>query len=242
MLQLLQSSPQRFVSEAVVSAITAIASHAEGLFEKYYSTITPWLKTVITAAAVPKADRLLRAKALECLSRVALAVGKQRFAADAPEVLEAMKRMQTGPLEADDPLGAYLLRSWGRMAECLGPDMGDYYQAVMPPLIAQVWGGPTPLCPRHVRPVPAPTPAQSRPVIVLRGLSGRARNIGPRNHFFGSKSKISNFFVSWSTNQWDKAVVNGFFTPGLCGGTVLAGRWSTFSGRGGQSRGYCVCF
>ena len=138
MLQQLQASQYRFVSEDIVAAITAVAAHAEGLFEKYYSTIMPWLKTVITAPHVPRPDRMLRAKALECLGRVALAVGKSRFAPDAPSVLEAMQRMQTSNLEADDPAVPYLLRAWGRMAECLGPDLGQYYQCVMPHLISQV--------------------------------------------------------------------------------------------------------
>eukprot|EP00667_Euglena_gracilis_P004853 EG_transcript_4879 len=138
MLQLLQATPHRFVSEAVVSAVTAVASHAEDLFGKYYDTVVPWLKSVIVAPVVPRPDRMLRAKALECLTRIALAVGKGRFAADASAVLEAMQRMQTANLEADDPGVPYLMRAWGRMAECLGPDMGPYYSVVVPALLAQV--------------------------------------------------------------------------------------------------------
>lgn len=38
-------------------------------------TVVPWLKSVIVAPVVPRPDRMLRAKALECLTRIALAVG-----------------------------------------------------------------------------------------------------------------------------------------------------------------------
>lgn len=47
MLQLLQATPRRFVSEAVVSAVTAVASHAEDLFGKYYGQVAGGAMDVI---------------------------------------------------------------------------------------------------------------------------------------------------------------------------------------------------
>lgn len=47
MLQLLQATPHRFVSEAVVSAVTAVASHAEDLFGKYYGQVAGGAMDVI---------------------------------------------------------------------------------------------------------------------------------------------------------------------------------------------------
>jgi hypothetical protein len=53
---------------------------------------------------------LLRAKALECISLVGMAVGCDRFRADAHEVMKFMQALQQQELDPDDPTGGYMLQ------------------------------------------------------------------------------------------------------------------------------------
>ena len=56
------------------------------------------------------AQALLRAKALECISLVGMAVGRDRFRADAHEVMKFMQALQQQELDPDDPTGGYMLQ------------------------------------------------------------------------------------------------------------------------------------
>lgn len=54
-------------------------------FQKYYDAVMPYLK-VILMKATDKSNRMLRAKSMECISLVGMAVGKEKFRADAKQV------------------------------------------------------------------------------------------------------------------------------------------------------------
>lgn len=54
-------------------------------FQKYYDAVMPYLK-VILENATDKSNRMLRAKAMECISLVGMAVGKEKFKEDAKQV------------------------------------------------------------------------------------------------------------------------------------------------------------
>ncbi len=60
-----------------------------------------------------KSLRLLRAKALECISLVGMAVGRERFRTDAQGVMQYLASLQAQPLDADDPTHAYMLQVQG---------------------------------------------------------------------------------------------------------------------------------
>ena len=51
----------------------------------YYDSVMPYLVTVLTNAR-EKDQRMLRAKAVEAISLVGMAVGKEKFAKDAKQV------------------------------------------------------------------------------------------------------------------------------------------------------------
>jgi hypothetical protein len=55
-----------------------------------------------------KSQQLLRAKALECASLVGMAVGVERFRADAHTIMQFMQHLQMAGLEADDPMISYM--------------------------------------------------------------------------------------------------------------------------------------
>jgi hypothetical protein len=67
----------------------------------------------ILARANSRDYRILRSKAVETISLIGVAVGKQKFAADAKEVMESLQRIYTNPLDEDDPLREYGLRVGG---------------------------------------------------------------------------------------------------------------------------------
>lgn len=57
----------------------------QDLFLKYYDTVMPLLLHILTSANA-KEHRLMRAKALECISLVGMAVGRDRFRDHARQV------------------------------------------------------------------------------------------------------------------------------------------------------------
>ncbi|KAH8687154.1 armadillo-type protein [Tricladium varicosporioides] len=133
LFQLLQSS-HRFVQEQALSTIATIADSAEAAFSKYYDTLMPLLFTVLQTENT-KELRLLRAKAMECATLIALAVGKARLGNDAMTLVQLLATIQQSITDADDPQAQYLMHCWGRMCRVLGQDFMPFLPSVMPPLI-----------------------------------------------------------------------------------------------------------
>ena len=75
-LQLLQKGT-KLVLEQVLTTIATVADTAESRFIKYYDRFMPSLKYIFTNA-VDKDYRLLRGKAIECISLIGLAVGAEK--------------------------------------------------------------------------------------------------------------------------------------------------------------------
>ncbi|ORY12755.1 importin subunit beta-3 [Clohesyomyces aquaticus] len=132
LLMLLQS-PKRFVQEQALSTIATVADSAEAAFSKYYDTLMPLLFNVLREEQ-SKEFRLLRAKAMECATLIALAVGKERMGQDAIALVSLLGHIQNSIQDADDPQGSYLLHCWGRMCRVLGQDFVPYLAGVIPPL------------------------------------------------------------------------------------------------------------
>lgn len=132
LMHLLQS-PKRFVQEQALSTIATVADSAESAFGKYYDTLMPLLFQVLREEHA-KEYRLLRAKAMECATLIALAVGKERMGADAIALVQLLGNIQQNITDADDPQASYLLHCWGRMCRVLEQDFVPYLSAVMPPL------------------------------------------------------------------------------------------------------------
>jgi hypothetical protein len=133
LFQLLQS-PKRYVQEQALSTIATIADSAEAAFSKYYSTLMPLLFSVLQQENTVEL-RLLRAKAMECATLIALAVGKERLGADAMTLVQLLATIQRNITDADDPQAQYLMHCWGRMCRVLGKDFLPFLPEVMPPLL-----------------------------------------------------------------------------------------------------------
>jgi importin-5 len=133
LFQLLQS-PKRYVQEQALSTIATIADSAEAAFAKYYDTLMPLLFQVLQQENT-KELRLLRAKAMECATLIALAVGKERLGNDAMSLVQLLATIQQGITDPDDPQAQYLMHCWGRMCRVLGQDFLPFLPSVMPPLM-----------------------------------------------------------------------------------------------------------
>ncbi|KAJ5672118.1 hypothetical protein N7507_001245 [Penicillium longicatenatum] len=134
LLDLLRS-PKRYLQEQALSTIATIADSAETAFGQYYANLMPLLLDVLKQEQ-GKEYRLLRAKAMECATLIALAVGKEKMGQDALNLVQILGNIQQNITDADDPQSQYLLHCWGRMCRVLNRDFVPYLPGVMPPLLA----------------------------------------------------------------------------------------------------------
>ncbi|KAL6755245.1 armadillo-type protein [Haematococcus lacustris] len=134
LLVLLQNG-KRLVQEGALTALASVADCSQLLFVKYYEVVMPLLLGILVNAT-DKSQRLLRGKALECVSLVGMAVGRDRFRADAASVLAWLQSLSNGPaMDADDPTLGYMLQAGARLCKCLGQEFVPYLPVVMPPLL-----------------------------------------------------------------------------------------------------------
>ncbi|KAJ6325862.1 hypothetical protein OIU76_003295 [Salix suchowensis] len=133
LLVLLQNGKQ-MVQEGALTALASVADSSQEHFQKYYDAVMPYLKTILVNAN-DKANRMLRAKSMECISLVGMAVGKEKFRDDAKQVMDVLMSLQVSQMESDDPTTSYMLQAWARLCKCLGQDFLPYMSVVMPPLL-----------------------------------------------------------------------------------------------------------
>lgn len=133
LFQLLQNE-KRYVQEQALSTIATIADAAEAAFSKYYDTLMPLLVNVLQKDN-EKEHQLLRAKAMECATLIALAVGKERLGQDAMTLVNLLGNIQNNITDADDPQAQYLMHCWGRMCRVMEQDFLPFLDTVMPPLL-----------------------------------------------------------------------------------------------------------
>merc|ERR1712165_542854 len=126
----------KLVLEQVVTTIASVADTAEEKFQLYYDRFVPCLKYIIQNATTTEL-RLLRGKTIECISLIGLAVGPEKFTADASEVMEMLLKTQTGDAEMsdDDPQMSYMISAWARICKILGPAFAPYLPVVMGPIL-----------------------------------------------------------------------------------------------------------
>merc|ERR1719278_2559790 len=126
----------KLVLEQIVTTLASVADTAEEKFGAYYDRFVPGLKNIIQNANTQDL-RLLRGKTIECISLIGLAVGPEKFSADASEVMEMLLKTQTGDTELsdDDPQMSYMISAWARICMILGPGFAPYLPLVMGPIL-----------------------------------------------------------------------------------------------------------
>jgi hypothetical protein len=133
LLALLQNG-RKNVQEGALTSLASVADCAQEYFIKYYDTCLPLLRHVLENAR-DQTHWLMRAKALECISLVGMAVGKERFASDAAAVMAYMQALQTAGIDPGDPIASYMIQAGARICTTLGQDFIPYLPIVMPAVL-----------------------------------------------------------------------------------------------------------
>jgi importin-5 len=105
------------------------------LFVEYYSTTMPLLKQILVSSMERKTHRRLCGKALECISLIAMSVGKDTFYPDALDFMNVLRTLNSTDLEPDDPIVTYVQTAGTRMCRCLGSDFVPMLRDFVPPLL-----------------------------------------------------------------------------------------------------------
>eukprot|EP00756_Hemistasia_phaeocysticola_P014872 Hpha_TRINITY_DN15365_c3_g3::TRINITY_DN15365_c3_g3_i1::g.89947::m.89947/K20222/IPO5, KPNB3, RANBP5; importin-5 len=143
--QLLERKDQPlFINEQALSAVSAVAENAGKMFAQFYDNFMPIMRGIISLPE-NKDTRLSKGKAIECVSFMAIAAGKERFCtalpgqpADSDLFTQYMHRISQAGLEDDDPRSGYLFQAWARLAQCIGPAFAQYLEVVLPPLMERI--------------------------------------------------------------------------------------------------------
>jgi len=143
LVPLLQIS-NRAVQEDAVTALANVAEHSKSLFHKYYASFMPGLKAII-ANSNTKDSRMLRGKAIECMSLIGAAVGegghRELFKADSAELMQLVMGALSTNMEPDDPTHEFLLMAIPRVCQALKEDFVPYLAQVVPIFLNAVKGG-----------------------------------------------------------------------------------------------------
>ncbi|KAI9179704.1 importin subunit beta-3 [Blastocladiella emersonii ATCC 22665] len=134
-LVVLSSSPKIYVKEQAMTTMATVADAAEDAFATYYPAVMPALMQILQLPN-QKELRLLRGKAMECATLIAMAVKEETFAPDAAAFMQALANIQGEVTEADDPQVSYLMHSWARLCTVLKDQFIPYLPVVIPPLVA----------------------------------------------------------------------------------------------------------
>ncbi|KAJ7778194.1 armadillo-type protein [Mycena metata] len=127
---------RRYVQEQAITTLAMVADASEITFGKYYPSIMPLLMNVLRNADGPD-YRKLRAKAMECAGLIAIAVGPEMFLPDAHTLVDLLMRIQKSPVDPNDTqLGHYLIATWAKICQAMGPEFEPYLPVVMPTLLA----------------------------------------------------------------------------------------------------------
>lgn len=126
---------RRYVQEQAITTLAMVADASEATFARHYSSIMPLLLNVLRNADGAEYKKL-RVKAMECAGLIAIAVGRDIFRPDANTLVELMIRIQKGPVDpADTQLGHYLIATWAKVCQAMGPEFEPYLPVVMPALL-----------------------------------------------------------------------------------------------------------
>lgn len=126
-----------FVIENIIVALSSVADSSAESFVKYYEKFMPCLKFIIKNSTGNDELRVLRGKAIECVSLIGMAVGKEKFIADASDIMQMLLATQTGQIKLadDDPQLSYMMAAWARICRILGSDFQAYLPYVMEPVL-----------------------------------------------------------------------------------------------------------
>jgi len=130
LFQILHSSPV-FVQQSTLTAIAILARLCSTKFSSYYDIFVPLVKNILVQAS-PKDMSILRGKAIEAISLIGQAVGREKFTPDAQEVMNLLLSTEEGGLVPGDTQAQYILNSCARIASVLREDFIPYMNIIVP--------------------------------------------------------------------------------------------------------------
>ena len=150
LMGVISQTQRRITRETALTALASIADAADETFQPYYIHCMPTLKQLLGQAVGDTSEmQTLRAKAMECISLVGMAVGRELFENDARDIMQQLQAIQQAAeakkaslngkapaADDEDQTMSYLLQAWARMCKSLGETFLPYMGMVMPPLLA----------------------------------------------------------------------------------------------------------
>jgi hypothetical protein len=122
---------------AAITALSAVAAALEQRFVKYYESLMPGLMCILQGQVTGAGNSTaLAGRAIECVSCIADAVGKENFGRDAPAVMEILMALHARFSQGDDQNFNYLLQACSRIAACMGNAFLPYLERIMPSIFA----------------------------------------------------------------------------------------------------------
>lgn len=132
---LIAPSIPSLVIENALSAIAAISEANKEQFATHYEQMMPFLISLIKSYTA-KEYKQLRGKAIECLTLMCSAVGKDVFAPRVNEVVSLLREIQESQLTPNDPQISYILSAWQRLCVALKSEFSNYLPHVVPGLLS----------------------------------------------------------------------------------------------------------
>ncbi|TMW60449.1 hypothetical protein Poli38472_000491 [Pythium oligandrum] len=130
----MRSCPRQ-VQEQAITAVASVAKVIGEEFDRYYEIFMPLAKDVLVNASGAEYG-LLRGKAMESIALIGQAVGKERFVADAKQVMEILVQVHSSE-NVEGPEVQYVAQACVRIGSILKEDFVPYLPYVVPPLLKQ---------------------------------------------------------------------------------------------------------
>eukprot|EP00469_Lotharella_globosa_P014926 CAMPEP_0167824422 /NCGR_PEP_ID=MMETSP0112_2-20121227/8779_1 /TAXON_ID=91324 /ORGANISM="Lotharella globosa, Strain CCCM811" /LENGTH=1069 /DNA_ID=CAMNT_0007726371 /DNA_START=101 /DNA_END=3307 /DNA_ORIENTATION=- len=125
------SQGKRPVQEQILTTVACIAGSAPKAFSKHYDRVMGMVMKVLTTARSKETERL-RARAMECVSYIGMAVGKERFKPHATQLMSIFDQMIRAGFMNDDTTKQYMLQAWTRIGSAIKEDFEPYLKHVLP--------------------------------------------------------------------------------------------------------------
>ena len=129
-IALLTSTPHLFVKEQCVGTISAVAENGSKHLGHFYGELLPLLTSILDLPQAQEND-LLRCRALDAVTLMAVAVGKERFAPDAANICGYLVSQMNASMEGDDLFFRHVMRGWSNMVKTLDEGFAPYMDGVM---------------------------------------------------------------------------------------------------------------
>ncbi|KNH07431.1 hypothetical protein XU18_1963 [Perkinsela sp. CCAP 1560/4] len=127
---LLTTSPYLFIKEQCVGTIAAVAENGSMHLGKFYAELLPLLTSILDLPHA-KENNLLRCRALDAVTLMAVTVGKECFAPDSTRVCNYLRAHMNLSTDDGDQFFRYIMRGWSCMVKILGEDFEPYIDDVL---------------------------------------------------------------------------------------------------------------